>query len=83
MRISNIISKATNGSRRYGNNIMDAIETNKSPTDGDQLELFIERNKDLIKDFTLIICGIFNCYFNFPFFHNVSHNTLKSILCQC
>lgn len=50
-----ILSKATGGRSR--NNIIDIIQTNESPTEGDQLSLFVERNRSLIKEFVLIICG--------------------------
>jgi Baculovirus 11 kDa family len=46
----------TIGGRR-GNSIIDAIQANANPTDGDQLSMFIENNRSLIKEFVLVICG--------------------------
>ncbi|AGA16258.1 hypothetical protein [Thysanoplusia orichalcea nucleopolyhedrovirus] len=52
---ANILSKATGG--RAGNNIVDIIQASNSPTDGDQLGQFVERNRSLIKEFVLVVCG--------------------------
>ncbi|UZE89725.1 hypothetical protein [Parapoynx stagnalis nucleopolyhedrovirus] len=54
-KVTQILHEAVGG--RVGNSIIDAIQANTNPTDGDQLSMFIERNRSLIKEFVLIICG--------------------------
>ncbi|AOT85516.1 cyun46 [Cyclophragma undans nucleopolyhedrovirus] len=53
---ADILSRTTGG--RSGNTIVDTIRTtNASLTDGDQLASFVERNRSLIKEFVLVVCG--------------------------
>lgn len=52
---ADIISRATGG--RAGNNIVDIIQAHNSPTEGDQLGQFVNRNRSLIKEFVLVVCG--------------------------
>ncbi|AAP29881.1 unknown [Choristoneura fumiferana multiple nucleopolyhedrovirus] len=52
---SHVVSRLTGG--RAGNPIIEVIRNNATPTDGDQLEQFVTRNRSLIKEFVLILCG--------------------------
>ncbi|AFY62853.1 hypothetical protein [Samia ricini nucleopolyhedrovirus] len=52
---SHVVSRLTGG--RAGNPIVDVLRNNASPTDGDQLSQFVARNRSLIKEFVLILCG--------------------------
>ena len=54
-RVTEILSLATGG--RAGNNIVDVIQKSQIPTNGDQLSAFVERNRSLIKEFILVVCG--------------------------
>jgi hypothetical protein len=54
-RIAETLSRATGG--RPGNAIVEAIQRAQVPTEGDQLGAFVERNRSLIRDFILIVCG--------------------------
>lgn len=53
---SHVVSRLTGG--RAGNTIVEIIRGNNTPTDGDQLGQFVERNRSLIKEFVLVVCGI-------------------------
>ncbi|AUR45074.1 hypothetical protein Spob043 [Spilosoma obliqua nucleopolyhedrosis virus] len=52
---SQVVSRLTGG--RAGNPIAEVIRNNPTPTDGDQLSQFVERNRSLIKEFVLVVCG--------------------------
>ncbi|AGR57084.1 hypothetical protein [Choristoneura rosaceana nucleopolyhedrovirus] len=52
---SHVVSRLTGG--RAGNPIVEIIRNNVTPTDGDQLEQFAARNRSLIKEFVLVLCG--------------------------
>ncbi|ANF29688.1 ORF-40 [Catopsilia pomona nucleopolyhedrovirus] len=52
---ASILSKTAGG--RAGNNIVDIIQAHTDPTEGDQLGAFVERNRPLIKEFVLVVCG--------------------------
>ncbi|AKR14126.1 hypothetical protein [Dasychira pudibunda nucleopolyhedrovirus] len=52
---SHVVSRLTGG--RAGNPIVEVIRSNTTPTDGDQLEQFVARNRSLIKEFVLVLCG--------------------------
>lgn len=54
-KTSHFLSETVGG--RVGNSIIDVIQANQNPTDGDQLSMFVERNRSLIKEFILVICG--------------------------
>ncbi|QBC76030.1 nesp051 [Neophasia sp. alphabaculovirus] len=45
------------GGGRAGNPIIEAIRNHASPTDGDQLSQFVTRNRSLITEFVLVLCG--------------------------
>nr|UIX56175.1 HycuOrf-47 hypothetical protein [Hyphantria cunea nucleopolyhedrovirus]UIX56321.1 HycuOrf-47 hypothetical protein [Hyphantria cunea nucleopolyhedrovirus] len=50
-----VVSRLTGG--RAGNPIVEVIRNNATPTEGDQLGQFVERNRALIKEFVLVVCG--------------------------
>ncbi|QDL56957.1 hypothetical protein QKQ66_gp056 [Dione juno nucleopolyhedrovirus] len=52
---SHVVSRLVGG--RAGNPIVEAIRGSNTPTDGDQLEQFVARNRSLIKEFVLVLCG--------------------------
>ncbi|AAK85658.1 hypothetical protein [Epiphyas postvittana nucleopolyhedrovirus] len=52
---SYVVARLTGG--RAGNPIVDVIRNHTSPTDGDQLSQFVTRNRSLITEFVLILCG--------------------------
>lgn len=52
---SHLVSRLVGG--RAGNPIVEAIRSHSSPTDGDQLSQFVTRNRSLIKEFVLVLCG--------------------------
>jgi hypothetical protein len=54
-KAAQILSETVGG--RFGNSIVDVIQANSSLTDGDQLSMFVNRNRSLIKEFILVICG--------------------------
>lgn len=53
---SHVLSRMTGG--RTGNPIIEVIRNHASPTEGDQLDQFVTRNRSLIKEFVLVLCGL-------------------------